>query len=157
MRYLKFLLLYVVLVSAGSLSVAHNLSAMDLAPQEQARFEAILNEMMSPYCAGRSLRDCPSSAAGELKDKIRERVHGGESDQKILDWLFSVYGDEMRALPAKHGFGLLAWLTPAAFLLLGLGTLLTWLSFRRHEKLEGPSQPLDTEMIRRIEAEIKGE
>ena len=98
--------------------------------------EEIFSTVMSPYCSGRLLRDCPSSAAAELKDRIRERVESGESKEDITQSLVSMFGDEIRAAPPFNGFGVLAWIIPFVMLLGGGALLYVWLKCRRKGELE---------------------
>lgn len=79
----------------------------------------VYTEVFSPFCPGRSLKDCPSSKAENLKKEIYQKIKSGQTKQEVLKDIFRVYGDKYRALPAASGFSLLAWLLPIIFLLIG--------------------------------------
>lgn len=93
-------------------------------PAMESKAHEVFMDVMSPFCPGRSLNDCPSSKAHELKDEIRSEIEGGKKKEEILEKIFSKYGDQYRAIPKTEGFGLLAWGLPCAFLAVGLGVLL---------------------------------
>jgi len=83
--------------------------------------QSIFTTVMSPYCPGKLLSDCPSAKASELKHMIREELAQGRSKEDVLLKLQDEYGTEtLRAIPETSGFGLLAWLVPALFLVGGL-------------------------------------
>jgi cytochrome c-type biogenesis protein CcmH len=91
-------------------------------------FNEIINTTNSPFCPGRLLRDCPSTASHDLKISIKERLSKGEDSQKIRESLILKYGDDIDPLPSVSGFGLWAWITPVIFLLLGGFVLARWFS-----------------------------
>jgi cytochrome c-type biogenesis protein CcmH len=111
---------------------AHLLAAPELiddqfTQEQQLVFEEVQGNILSPYCPGRLLKDCPSSAARDLKLNIKKQILTGRTSEEILDALLEEYGDEMRAAPKAQGIGLLAWVVPGLFLVLGLGIILTWI------------------------------
>ncbi|MDZ4784566.1 MAG: cytochrome c-type biogenesis protein [bacterium] len=124
MRILLFILLLVLPTS---------LSAIELSPEQEAIANEIFSNEMSPFCPGRLISDCPSTSATELKDKIREKILAGQSVDQIESYLFSVYGEQLRAAPEAKGFGLLAWIAPFGFLFLGLIVMSIWLQKQKKE------------------------
>jgi cytochrome c-type biogenesis protein CcmH len=83
--------------------------------------QSIFTTVMSPYCPGKLLSDCPSAKASELKHLIRDELAQGKSKEEVLLKLQDEYGAEtLRAVPEASGFGLLAWLAPILFLVGGL-------------------------------------
>lgn len=81
---------------------------------------SIYQQVFSPFCPGRSLNDCPSSKASELKDELRAKLESGSSAEEILREVFERYGDQYRAVPLFAGVGILVWLAPISFVALGL-------------------------------------
>jgi cytochrome c-type biogenesis protein CcmH len=131
-------------------------AAGNSSPEEiQAEVDRISSSIMSPFCPGRLLRDCPSGSAAELKEKIREKVRNGDSPSEIEESLIALYGQEVRAAPEAKGFGWAAWLVPIGFLLSGLLALAAWLVSKKAE--EGPrplATALDPEMKKRIDGAL---
>lgn len=80
----------------------------------------LYQQVFSPFCPGRSLNDCPSSKAHELKDEMRGKLEQGVPPQAILDEVFARFGDQYRAVPTYQGFGKLVWWAPIGFLAIGL-------------------------------------
>lgn len=131
-------------------------AAQDDAAGDRALIEAqtVYESLMSPYCPGRLLRDCPSGQATQLKDRILERTQGGETADKIREDLIGNYGEEMRAAPKHEGFGLVAWYGPFLFLAVGVAILLIWLRLRRAAPSDYQARAADPEATRRVEEEL---
>ncbi len=118
-----------------------------------AETERITGSIMSPYCPGRLLRDCPSGQAAQLTDNIRERLAGGENAQGIIDSLIDNFGEEIRAAPKAEGFGIVAWAAPAVFLFAALLFAFFWLKSRSQSEESSPA-PLDKDEEARLESEL---
>jgi len=117
----KLILVVVLLASQHLIPIAY------AQQQDSPEIEAIFGEINSPFCPGRLLKDCPSSAATKLKDEIRERVGAGEAPNSIVTSLITTYGDTISPVPSSTGFGLVGWLAPLAFFGIGAVALLYWL------------------------------
>lgn len=132
-------------------------SAVELDPALEKEAQGIFSLVMSPFCPGRLLLDCPSSAATELKDRIRSMVVEGKGRNEILEHLYTIYGHEISALPAMRGFSTLAWIVPGVFLGAGLLIAIMWVKSRRAPATDAstPAQlHLDAEMLNRINNEV---
>lgn len=145
--------LSLVIVSLNlAVTVVH---AIELDPAQEIEANAIFEAVLSPFCPGRLLRDCPSGAATELKDKIRGMVVEGKTHAEIESYLFALYGDTIRSVPPKHGFGNVAWWGPGIFVVIGLGILGVWLRSKRTAP-EPESPELTAEMKARIARHLSG-
>lgn len=63
-----------------------------------------------------------ATAIDELK-QIDQHLAKGESEQQIIDAFVQEYGTIAYVEPPKHGFGLLAWLMPVVYALVGLAVV----------------------------------
>lgn len=81
-------------------------------------------------CQGENVADSPSVFASESRTVIRQQLQSGKSEQQVVQYFVSRYGDRILLSPQWQGFQLLAWLVPIGMLLLGLilayATLRTW-------------------------------
>jgi cytochrome c-type biogenesis protein CcmH/NrfF len=100
--------------------------------------EQLERELMSPYCPGRSLVECPSPQATELRLWIQSQERAGVSRDSVEARLFQQFGDQLRHGPRAEGFGLWAYLVPAGALLAGLGLVLVFL---RRQSRPAPASP----------------
>lgn len=112
-------------------------------------------EVMSPYCPGVTLHDCPSDAAVQLRDRILGWARDGWSRERILDRLEAEYGASIRSTPPASGAGLGAWVTPAvavgAGLIAAAAAARRW--SRRRSVEEDPGEPTPAQRSR-LDAEL---
>jgi cytochrome c-type biogenesis protein CcmH len=115
--------------------------------------QAIANELMSPFCPGKTLAVCTSPAAAELRAEIDARLIAGESPEAVVDGLVARFGDGIRGAPAARGFGLLAWLAPMVIGLLVLAAIRQVASRRSGTPAE-PAGSEGPEWSRRLDDEL---
>lgn len=81
-------------------------------------------DMSAGLCAhpGGSFSGPCDTAKGMLKE-VDAHLAKGESEQQIIDAFVAEYGSLVYVEPPKKGFGLVAWLMPIAYSIVGLGLL----------------------------------
>lgn len=79
----------------------------------------LARELMSPFCPGRTLADCPSPNATVVKDEIRLLLASGQTEDQIRGYLSARYGDALVGTPKTP----LGWFLPAGMLAVGVGLL----------------------------------
>jgi len=118
----------------------------------------LVDELMSPYCPGRTLRTCPSPQAGDLIAWIEDQEDQGRDREAVYEQLLSEFGEEVRQAPPTTGFGAAAYAIPVlAFL---AGGFLVAVFLRRHAS--GPPVPApaqaapgtDPELERLVDEEL---
>jgi cytochrome c-type biogenesis protein CcmH len=137
-------------------------SLLGAAPEARAAERSyaieLYNGLMSPYCPGRTLMDCPSEQAAALRQWIAEQERAGRSREDVEEQLYREYGDVILQAPRAEGFGLAAYVFPViAFF---LGGWIVWRFLRRQgggapPLPAGPRVPLDPEIERRIDEELR--
>jgi cytochrome c-type biogenesis protein CcmH/NrfF len=123
----------------------------------QKKATSVYQEILSPFCPGRSLNDCPSSKAHELKTEIIQKLQSGVPEEQVLEEVFSSYGDQYRAIPRYAGFGRLVWLAPATFLLAGLFWAFAVMSKKKRSMSAieaGKAPALEPQLAKQIEEEL---
>ena len=91
---------------------------------------AIITSSMSPFCPGLTLETCPSPSADSLRQVIIARVTRGDSRVQIEADLERDFGAAIRSTPKAEGFGLVGWVVPGVFMLVGMLWLTRWLRRR---------------------------
>ncbi len=118
----------------------------------------VYQQVFSPFCPGRSLNDCPSSKAHDLKMELREQLAQGVSEPDVLEGVFAKYGDKYRAIPRYVGFGKLVWWIPLAFILLGGALVLRRATIKKQKAPSSASEEamvlLNQELQEQIEQEL---
>lgn len=85
--------------------------------------DEVAGRMMSPFCPGLTLDECPSDQASRLRAEVDEMVRRGDTNAEIDRWIVDNFGEVALARPG----GSLAWVAPPLAVLAGLGVLLFFL------------------------------
>lgn len=112
------------------------------APEDVAN--DISNEIMSPFCDGVTLHDCPSQEALELRDRIEAWVSQGQSRTQIMSHLEREFGAGIRAAPPAEGAGFAVWLPPLAALAAGAAG--AWAIVRKWSRRTHTALPVSVTM-----------
>lgn len=67
--------------------------------EELRRARALADELMSPFCPGRTLSDCPSPNAAAVREQMRAWIDEGRSDSEIRAELRARFGDALAGEP----------------------------------------------------------
>jgi cytochrome c-type biogenesis protein CcmH/NrfF len=110
------------------------------------------NELMSPYCPGRTLAECPSDQAQTLRMWLAVQEANGRGEGEVMQELVARYGEQIRGAPRPRGFGLAAYVLPVVAFVAG-GLLLVRM-LRRHTQ-RARTAPADALSARPIDPEIE--
>ena len=87
-------------------------------PRQQTLDQHVKNvasQLRCPVCQGESVADSPALLAQQMRQVIREQLQAGRSDQDIVQYFASRYGEQNVVWsPPRQGFTLLAWIVPIA-------------------------------------------
>jgi cytochrome c-type biogenesis protein CcmH/NrfF len=120
---------------------------------------ALADEIMSPFCPGRTLDECPSPQAESLRLWLIVQDAAGRSRDDVLEQLYDQYGDVIRPAPKAEGIGITAYVLPALVFVAG-GVLVAWFLRRQirdgavAESIAGPIA--DPELERIVDEELAG-
>ncbi|HET6348163.1 MAG TPA: cytochrome c-type biogenesis protein [Candidatus Krumholzibacteria bacterium] len=102
-------------------------------------------------------QNCPSAIP--MRHEIEKQLQAGKTNDEIIASFVAQYGDKVLSEPPATGFNLAAYVMPGFGLLVGLFIVATiasrWMS--RHRLAVEPAAPVDPELRKRIEKEIKAE
>lgn len=123
----------------------------------------LANELMSPFCPGRTLAECPSPQAEELRLWIIVQEAAGRSQGEVEEELYARFGDIIRAAPEAKGIGISAYALPVAVFVGGgfvVAFVLRRITAKPAAAAGGPAgasaPPLDAEFERLIDEERLG-
>ena len=116
-------------------------------------------ELMSPFCPGRTLADCPSPNAANIRMWILVQAAAGRTKADVEDELLQRYGDRIRSAPKAEGFGWAAYLVPVG-VVVGGGLLVAYVLRRMTRGAPTPpsavARAVDPEAERRVDEELAG-
>lgn len=88
-------------------------------PKQEAKAQALMNELRCLVCQGQSIADSDAEIAGDMRDLVRRRIAAGESPGAIRAWLIQRYGSWISYRPTAEPLAWPLWLAPVALLLAG--------------------------------------
>ncbi|MDG1479555.1 MAG: cytochrome c-type biogenesis protein CcmH [Myxococcota bacterium] len=94
-----------------------------------ARTDALADILRCPVCQGMSVADSREDASLAMKERIREMVAAGYSDEQIIDYFVDRYGEGIVLLPDNRHW--MIWLLPLLALAAGGGMIVLRMRPRR--------------------------
>ncbi len=131
----------------------HNEEAL----QQKAR--EINDLIMCPLCAGQTIAQSSNETSKQMRDLVIKKLRQGESEEEILQYFESRYGERILATPNKKGFNLVLWVLP--FVAVALAAIAIYFLIRRWSTRvpEAPGAHFDeaqlSEYQERLEKELK--
>lgn len=92
-------------------------------PEEEARFDRLIQELRCPKCQNQSLADSNAPIAQDLRKRTYELLRAGRSDEQIVAYLKERYGEFITYRPAFNAVTALLWTGPFLLLLVTGGVL----------------------------------
>jgi len=127
-------------------------------PVLEGRAREISKGLRCLVCQNQSIDDSDASLARDLRILVRERLTAGDSDEDVLNYVVSRYGDFVLLKPPFKMSTLALWLGP--FFLLMLGLFATFKYYRREptavEKPDAPKPLTDVEQ-KRLQKLLEGD
>jgi cytochrome c-type biogenesis protein CcmH len=97
----------------------------------ERRTEEVAALLRCPVCQGLSVADSPSAMALNMKQRVRELLSQGYTQEQILISFERSYGPFVRLNPPRRGINWLVWLGPVLALLVGAAILVLTLKGRK--------------------------
>ena len=126
----------ILFLAAGLFTVSATLQAADVpfafnTPEQEQRYKALAEELRCLVCQNQSLADSHAELAQDLRNEVYRMIVEGHSDQEIIDFLVTRYGDYVLFRPPLKTGTVLLWAGP--FLML-IGALLIVFRFTQRNK-----------------------
>ena len=116
---MRRLLLASVFVLAAFPAFAVNPDEVLSDPALEARARALSAELRCMVCQNQSIDDSNAELARDLRLLVRERLKNGDSDEAVIDYVVSRYGEFVLLNPRLRGETLLLWGAPIVLFLAG--------------------------------------
>ena len=88
-------------------------------PAQEAKAQALMEELRCLVCQGQSIADSDAELAGDMRDLVRRRIAAGENPPAIRAWLVQRYGTWISYKPTAEPAAWPLWLAPLALLVVG--------------------------------------
>ena len=109
----------IVLALAPSLVFAVQADEIMADPAQEARARNLSRELRCMVCQNQSIDDSDAELARDLRVLVRDRLKAGDSDEQVLDYIVSRYGEFVLLRPRFSLRNALLWGTPLLLLLAG--------------------------------------
>ena len=84
---------------------------------ERQRYRSLIEELRCPKCQNQNIADSDAPIATDLRNEIFRMLEEGKSNEEIIDFLVSRYGDFVLYKPPLTSRTLLLWYGPALSLI----------------------------------------
>jgi cytochrome c-type biogenesis protein CcmH len=118
---------------------------------ERERYRNLVEELRCPKCQNQNIADSDAPIAMDLRAQIFRMLEEGQSNEQIIDFLVSRYGDFVLYKPPLTARTLLLWYGPGG-LLLGGFVLLGVILLRRRGKQNAVASGLSADERQRLAA-----
>jgi cytochrome c-type biogenesis protein CcmH len=123
-------------------------------PVAEKRLQKLSEELRCLVCQNQTIADSNAELAQDLRREVRTMIKDGKTDNEIVDFMVTRYGDFVLYRPPVKGITLLLWGGPIALLLIGLFALQRYLR-QRAKRVNEAEHQLSAEDNRRAEALFK--
>lgn len=161
---LRLLRICAVLVALSALGLAGAAHAEESDEPPRWAYQ-MAHSLMSPFCPGRTLAECSSPQADELRLWILVQASAGASKEEVEATILERFGDKVLSAPRAEGWGITAYALPiGGFLFGGIAVAMVLRRMARPEREPAqsvvPSGPLapasatDAELERLIDQDL---
>ena len=88
-------------------------------PRQEAKAEALMEELRCLVCQGQSIADSDAELAADMRDLVRRRIAAGEKPADVRAWLIQRYGTWISYKPTAEPAAWPLWLAPLTLLVVG--------------------------------------
>jgi cytochrome c-type biogenesis protein CcmH len=126
-------------------------------PALETRARDISRGLRCLVCQNQSIDDSNAELARDLRILVRDRLVAGDSDEAVVSYVVSRYGEFVLLKPPFHAGTYVLWLGPAVIFAFGaIAVFLFYVRRRRHTASEAPP-PLSAAEQRRLNALLSDE
>ena len=87
--------------------------------RQEAKAEALMEELRCLVCQGQSIADSDAELAADMRDMVRRRIAAGEKPAAVRAWLVQRYGSWISYKPTDEPAAWPLWLAPIVLLVAG--------------------------------------
>ena len=104
---------------------------------QRQRYHDLTSILRCPKCQNQNIAESSSPIASDLRGEIYRMLGAGQSDEQIIDFMVSRYGDFVLYDPPLSSRTALLWLGPATLLLIGGAAIAAIVASRRRRRVAG--------------------
>lgn len=101
-------------------------------PEHRARYQVLIEELRCVVCQNQAISDSNAELAQDLRDRVREMILSGMTDEEIKTFLVNRYGDFVLYRPPLQKNTYVLWLAPLVIFIVAIISL--FFVIRRHRR-----------------------
>lgn len=147
------------LLGISSSAVRAQADPAHITPALEARIKRLENRLMAPCCYTQTIREHQSQEAEEMREEVTAMVFAGKSEQEIISYYRSKYGETILVVPDGMSGRLLTF-TPILIFVASTGLLFVYFrrSARPRPAATDPAQPEESSLeFQRFRETIRAE
>ena len=121
-------------------------------PALEKRARSLSQQLRCLVCRNESIDDSNADLARDLRVLVRERLEAGDSDQEVMDFVVTRYGEYVLLKPDMTGANWLLWASGPLTLLFAFGVVVSF--SRRRAKGRVPTtaalNPQEAETLKKL-------
>tara|TARA_A100001037_G_scaffold304343_1_gene340799 strand:+ start:1858 stop:2340 length:483 start_codon:yes stop_codon:yes gene_type:complete len=125
---------FIIIFTPMTASIAIEPSEIFKNPVLEQRARKLSQSLRCLVCQNQSIDDSNAELARDLRLVVRERLRLGYTNDQVLDFVVSRYGEFVLLRPRLNTRTALLWLSPILILSLGIVGIIIW--FRRRNLIE---------------------
>ena len=114
--------------------------------EHEKRYRDIISELRCLVCQNQNLADSNADLAKDLRKKTYDMIIAGYSDEQIMEFMVTRYGDFVRYKPPFNRSTIILWIAPGVLLVSGV-TIIWSITRRTPRATENTTAP-DRERVR---------
>jgi cytochrome c-type biogenesis protein CcmH len=108
-------------------------------PEYEDRFHDLNQVLRCPKCQNQNISDSDAPLAADLRREVYRMVEEGQSDEQVIDFMVTRYGDFVLYRPRVNSMTWVLWYGP--YVLLAIGILVVVLISRNRRQRAGSQDP----------------
>jgi cytochrome c-type biogenesis protein CcmH len=118
--------------------------------------DRVASQINCPTCRGISLANCPTTTCEQWRAQIADLLKQGYTDQQVLDYFSTRYGQQVLQEPPRQGVTLWLWILPFIALALAAGGLMyTMRRWRVNTPIVPTTNPLSDDYLSQVEQDLR--
>ena len=99
--------------------------------QDEQRYKKLINEFRCVVCQNQNIADSNAELAKDLRKQVYKMINAGKSDDEILGFMVTRYGDFVLYRPLFNSTTFLLWTGPFIIFVFGLYVLISFIRQRK--------------------------
>ncbi|MDH5368398.1 MAG: cytochrome c-type biogenesis protein CcmH [Gammaproteobacteria bacterium] len=100
-------------------------------PEHEKRYKALIIELRCVVCQNQNIAESNAALAKDLRKQVFKMINAGESDDDILEFMVTRYGDFVLYDPQFNSTTFLLWVGPFIIFIIGLYILVSFIRQRK--------------------------